>query len=188
MTLYPQIKVEVFLTNQYIDLVSKGIDAAIRSGVPDASLVSHHLGTVPYWICATPAYLATHPTPNHPQDLMAHTCLSIASENLSETIPWSLKRGKEIVEVKVPSRLRTNDFLLIKQLLMAGNGMAFVPSSLAIAEVKAGTLVRLISDWHLAERGLYLVYPSDRHLSPKVRAWIEFVMNLDDECVGSKQR
>jgi DNA-binding transcriptional LysR family regulator len=175
MTLYPQINVEVFLTNQYVDLVAKGIDTAIRSGIPDSALVSHRLGAVPYWICASPAYLMTHPAPNHPQDLLEHHCLTIASENLSEILPWSLKRGKEIVEVKVPSRMRTNDFLMIKQLLMAGSGIAFTPGSLVIDEIQAGTLVRLLSDWLLAERELYLVYPSDRHLSPKLRAWVEFV-------------
>jgi LysR family transcriptional regulator, regulator for bpeEF and oprC len=175
MALYPQINVEVFLTNQYVDLVAKGIDAAIRSGVPDSALVSHRLGAAPYWICASSTYLATHPTPTHPQELLDHICFSIASDNLSEILPWSLKRGKEILEVKVPSRLRTNDFLMIKQLLIAGNGVAFVPSLLAIAEVQTGALVRLLSDWHLPERELYLVYPSDRHLSPKLRAWVEFV-------------
>jgi DNA-binding transcriptional LysR family regulator len=175
MTLYPQINVEVFLTNQYVDLVAQGIDAAIRSDVPDASLVGHRLGAVPYWICASPAYLDIHPAPTHPQELVDRSCLSIRSDNLSEILPWSLKRGKEIVEVKVPSRLQTNDFLMIKQLLMAGSGVAFVPSLLAIAEVQTGALVRLLSDWHLPERELYLVYPSDRHLSPKLRAWVEFV-------------
>jgi DNA-binding transcriptional LysR family regulator len=174
MKLYPQINVEVFLTNQYVDLVAKGIDAAIRSGVPDSSLVSHRLGVAPYWICASPAYLVTHPAPTHPQELRDHSCFSIGSDNLSEILPWSLRRGKEIVEVKVPSRLRTNDFLLIKQLLMAGSGVAFVPSLLAISEVQTGALVRLLSDWHLPERELHLVYPSDRYLSPKLRAWVEF--------------
>jgi DNA-binding transcriptional LysR family regulator len=158
-----------------VDLVSKGIDAAVRSGVPDSSLVSHRLGGVPYWVCASPDYLATHPEPAKPQDLAQHSCLSIASENLSEIIPWSLKRGKEIVETKVPNRVRTNDFLLIKQLLMAGSGIAFAPSTLVTEEIKAGKLVRLLSEWQLSERELYLVYPSDRHLSPKLRAWVEFV-------------
>jgi DNA-binding transcriptional LysR family regulator len=175
MTLYPQINVEIFLTNQYVDLVAKGIDAAIRSGIPDSTLVSHRLGAVPYWVCASPVYLVTHPAPNHPQDLLEHNCLTIASENLSEILPWSLKRGKEIVEVKVPSRVRTNDFLMIKQLLMTGSGIAFAPNSVVMDEIQAGTLVRLLSDWHLAERELYLIYPSDRYLSPKLRAWVDFV-------------
>jgi len=175
MRQYPQINVEVLLTNQYVDMVAKGIDAAIRSGASDSSLVSHRLGSVPYWICASPTYLATHPEPTHPQELTQHTCLSIVSDNLSEIIPWSLKRGKEIAEIKVPHRLRANDFLLLKQLLVSGSGIGFVPSTLAIDEIQAGTLVRLLADWQLAERDLYLVYPSDRHLSPKLRAWVEFV-------------
>lgn len=175
MRQYPQINVEVLLTNQYVDLVAKGIDAAVRSSVPDSSVVSHRLGAVSYWICASPAYLATHPEPTHPQELTQHACLSIASENFSELIPWSLKRGKEIAEIKVLNRLRTNDFLFIKQLLVAGSGIGFTPSILVMDEIRAGTLVRLLLDWQLSERDLCLVYPSDRHLSPKLRAWVEFV-------------
>lgn len=175
MCQYPQIKIEVLLTNQYVDIVAKGIDATIRSGVPDSSLVSHRLGAVPYWVCASPAYLATHTEPNNPQDLAQHTCLSIASENLSEILAWSFKRGKEIVEIEVPNRLRTNDFMFIKQLLVAGNGIAFIPSYLVVDEIQSGKLIRILSDWQLSERELYLVYSSDRHLSPKLRAWIEFV-------------
>ncbi|MFM7423591.1 MAG: LysR substrate-binding domain-containing protein [Elainella sp.] len=172
---YPQIKVEVLLTNQYVDLVAQGVDAAIRSGGADAALVSHRLGAVPYWICASPAYLESHALPNHPQDLAHHLCLNIVSDNFLEIIPWSLKRGREIAEVKAANQIRANDFLFIKQLLVAGSGIGFVPSPLVIEEIRAGTLVRLLCDWHLAERELYLVYPSDRHLSPKLRAWVEFV-------------
>jgi DNA-binding transcriptional LysR family regulator len=175
MRQYPQIKIEVLLTNQYVDIVAKGIDATIRGGVPDSSLVSHRLGAVPYWVCASPTYLATHAEPISPQDLAQHICLSITSENLSEILAWSFKRGKEIVEIKVPNRLRTNDFLFIKQLLLTGNGIAFAPSYLVIDEIQSGKLIRLLSDWQLSERELYLVYSSDRHLSPKLRAWVEFV-------------
>jgi DNA-binding transcriptional LysR family regulator len=97
------------------------------------------------------------------------------SESLSEIIPWTMKQGKELMEVKPEYRLRANDFLLIKQLLLSDFGIAYVPSITVLEEISNGSLVRVLSDWALMERELYLVYPSDRHLSPKVRALIEFI-------------
>ena len=173
---YPQVNMEVLLTNQYVDMVDKGIDVAVRSGpLADSSLVAHPLGAVSYWLCASPTYLETHGEPTSPHDLIHHSCLSIVSETLSELIPWTMKRGKEQLEIKAPNRLRANDFLLIKELLLNGCGIAYVPNILVLDEVQAGTLVRVLADWQLIERELYLVYPSDHHLSPKVRAFVEFV-------------
>jgi DNA-binding transcriptional LysR family regulator len=173
---YPQVNVEVLLTNQYIDMVAKGVDVAVRSGpLADSSLVARKLGAVPYWLCASPDYLATHGTPTSPQNLSQHDCLTVMSESLSEIIPWTMKRGKEFVEVKLKNHLRVNDFLFIKQLLLNRCGIAYVPNITVLDEVNNGTLVRVLTDWKLTERELYLVYPSDRHLSPKVRGFIEFV-------------
>lgn len=175
MRQYPQITVEVLLTNQYVDMVGQGIDATLRSGVPDSSFVSHHLGAIPYWVCASPTYLATHSAPNHPAELNAHDLLSIVAENLSEILAWRFQRGKEMLEIKVNNGLRANDFMFIKQLLLMGNGISFLPSYLIADEIQSGQLIRLLSDWQLPERELYLVYPSDRHPSPKLRAWVDFV-------------
>jgi len=176
MRQYPQVNVEVLLTNQYIDMVAKGVDVAVRSGpLADSSLVAHKLGAVPYWLCASPDYLATHGTPTSPQDFSQHHCLTVMSESLSEIIPWTMKRGKEFVEVKLKNHLRVNDFLFIKQLLLNHRGIAYVPNITVLDEVNNGTLVRVLTDWTLTERELYLVYPSDRHLSPKVCRFVEFV-------------
>ncbi len=176
MRQYPQVNVEVLVTNQYVDMVDKGIDVAVRSGpLADSTLVAHPLGAVPYWLCASPTYLEAHGEPTSPQNLNHHSCLSIVSETLSELIPWTMKRGKEQLAIKAPNRLRVNDFLFIKQLLLNSCGIAYVPNIVVLDEVQTGTLVRVLADWQLIERELYLVYPSARHLSPKVRAFVEFV-------------
>ena len=176
MRQYPQVNVEVLVTNQYLDMVDKGIDVAVRAGpLADSTLVAHGLGAVPYWLCASPTYLEAHGEPTSPQELNHHSCLSIVSETLSELIPWTMKRGKEQLEIKAPNRLRVNDFLFIKQALLNSCGIAYVPNIVVLDEVQTGTLVRVLADWQLIERELYLVYPSDRHLSPKVRAFVEFV-------------
>jgi DNA-binding transcriptional LysR family regulator len=96
-------------------MVGKGIDVAVRSGpLSDSSLVTHKLGAVPYWLCASPKYLATHGTPTLPDDLDRHHCLTILSESLSEIMPWTMRRGKDLMEVKPEYHLRMNDFLLVK--------------------------------------------------------------------------
>lgn len=106
MCQYPQVNVEVLVTNQYVDMVDKGIDVAVRAGpLADSTLVAHPLGAVPYWLCASPTYLLDHGEPTSPQDLNHHSCLSIVSETLSELIPWTMKRGKEQIEIKAPNRL-----------------------------------------------------------------------------------
>lgn len=106
MCQYPQVNVEVLVTNQYVDMVDKGIDVAVRAGpLADSTLVAHPLGAVPYWLCASPTYLLDHREPTSPQDLNHHSCLSIVSETLSELIPWTMKRGKEQIEIKAPNRL-----------------------------------------------------------------------------------
>lgn len=176
MRQYPQVNVELLVTNQYLNMVDKGIDVAVRAGpLADSSLVTHPLGAVPYWLCASPTYLEAHGEPTSPQALNHHTCLSIVSETLSELIPWTMKRGKEQLEIKAPNRLRVNDFLFIKQMLLDSCGIAYVPNIVVLDEVQTGTLVRVLADWQLIERELYLVYPSDHYLSPKVRAFVEFV-------------
>jgi DNA-binding transcriptional LysR family regulator len=176
MRQYPQVHVEVLLTNEYVDMVTKGVDVAVRTGpLADSALVAHKLGAVPFWLCASPDYLMIHGTPTSPQELSQQECLTIMSESLSEIIPWTMKRGKELAEVRLKNHLRVNDFLFIKQLLLGHCGIAYVPSIMVLDEVQNGMLVRVLSDWTLTERELYLVYPSDRHLSPKVRAFVEFV-------------
>ena len=176
MARYPQVCVEVLLTNQYVDLVAKGIDLAVRSGpLADSSLVKHRLGVVPYWLCASSDYLDLYGMPLSPQDLTQHKCLTIMSLSMSEIIPWTMKKDKQFVEVKPRNYLRVNDFLFVKQLLLDCCGIGYVPSITVLNEVHNGTLIRLLPDWTLTEREIYLVYPSDRYLSPKVRAFVEFV-------------
>ncbi len=173
---YAQVHVEVLLTNEYVDMVAKGVDVAVRTGpLADSSLVAHKLGAVPLWLCASPDYLAIRGIPSSPQDLSQQNCFSVMSESLSEIIPWAMKRGKELVEVRIKNHLRVNDFLFIKQLLLNHKGIAYIPSIMVLDELRDGLLVRILSDWTLTERELYLVYPSDRHLSPKVRSFVEFV-------------
>ncbi|MFQ3614200.1 MAG: LysR family transcriptional regulator [Cyanobacteriota bacterium] len=171
---HEQVKAEILLTNQYLDLVAEGIDLAFRAGpLEDSSLVSHPLGSVPYWVCASPTYLQERDPPQHPRDLIQHPCLVVNySGGQAE---WLFQKGSVEERVLVGGRLQCNDFLFAHQMAREGFGIAYLPSILAAEDVQRGDLVRVLTDWRLPERPLYGVYPSARYLSAKVKAFLDWI-------------
>jgi DNA-binding transcriptional LysR family regulator len=172
---HEQLKAEIFLTNQYLDLVAEGIDLAFRAGpLEDSSLLYHFLGSIPYWVCASPIYLQERDPPQHPRDLIQHTCLVV---NFSGgQAEWLFQKGSVEERVPVCGRLQCNDFLFAHQMAREGFGITYLPSILAVEDMQRGDLVRVLDDWSLPERPLYGVYPSARYLSAKVKALLDWVV------------
>ncbi|MEN9221710.1 MAG: LysR family transcriptional regulator [Thermostichus sp. BF3_bins_97] len=171
---HPHLKAEILLTNQYLDLVSEGIDLAFRAGpLEDSSLIHHPLGRIPYWVCASPTYLQERQSPQHPRDLLQHHCLVVHFSGAATE--WLFQKGSTQERVAVEGRLGCNDFLFAHQMALESFGVAYLPSILIGEDVQAGRLVRLLPDWHLQERPMYWVYPSARHLSPKVTAFLDWI-------------
>lgn len=172
---YEQVNAELILTNQYVDLVAEGIDLAFRVAPwEDSSLVTRNLGTMPYWICASQKYLAGR-EPSTPQDLLDFHCMSLNAETIPGGTKWILQQGSIKETISISSRVRANDFLFLKQLVLQHGGIACLPSVLVMNEIKTKQLVHLLPSWSITGREIYLVYPSDRHLSPKVTAFLDFV-------------
>lgn len=172
MVQYPALKVEVLLSNQYLDLAKARIDVAFRVGaVGDSSLDLRSLGAIPYWLCASPTYLAEQGSPRHPQDLNPYTAILLANQRH----PWQLQRGSNRETVTLVSRLRTNDLEVAHRAAIAGLGIAYLPALLIADSLRQGRLVRLLPDWETLERDLFLVYPGQGGLSAKVQAFIHFV-------------
>lgn len=174
---YERVSAELILTNQYVDLVAEGIDLAFRA-TPwgDAYLVGHNLGMMPYWVCASPEYLAEKGEPSTPQDLLNYHCISLSAETIPGGTKWVFHQGNTEEAVCISSRIRANDFLFVKQLVLQHAGIACLPSVLVMNDIQSGRLVQLLHSWSLTNREIYLVYPSDRHLSPKVKAFLDFVL------------
>lgn len=174
---YERVSVELILTNQYVDLVAEGIDLAFRvTPWGDSSLVEHNLGIMPYWVCASSEYLAEKGEPSTPQDLLNYHCMSLSAETIPGGTKWVFHQGSTEETVCISSRVRANDFLFLKQLVLQHGGIACLPSVLVMDEIRTGQIVHLFSSWSLNSREIYVVYPSDRHLSPKVTAFLDFVL------------
>lgn len=173
---YDRVSAELLLTNEYVDLVAEGIDLAFRATPWGSShLVGHNLGRMPYWVCASPKYLGKG-KPSIPQDLLNYHCIGLSAETIPGGTKWIFQQGNTEEVVCISSRIRANDFLFVKQLVLQHNGIACLPSVLVMDDIQAGRLVQLLHSWSLSSREIYLVYPSDRYLSPKVKAFLDFVL------------
>lgn len=171
---YPQVQLELSCTDRVVDLVAEGFDLAIRAGVLfDSTLVARSLGVIERVLIAAPAYLKRHGTPRTPAELAGHACITFAA-GPTPTL-WTLLAGERKVELTITSRLAVNDFAMMSEAARAGIGIAWIPKFVCRAELQSGALRQILADWCSAATPVHAVYPSTRHLSPKVIAFYELV-------------
>jgi DNA-binding transcriptional LysR family regulator len=168
---YPAVSVEVDLSDRKVDLLGEGVDLAIRTGaLPDSSFIAKRLGTVQFAPYAAPAYLKLRGSPTQPKDLAQHALIGftpLISQGLK------LTNGRATTVVNVASRLRVSDLSLVRTLAICGEGIAFLPTFYCRQEVKAGKLERILPQWASVPRPVHFVYPAQRFISPKLKAFIE---------------
>lgn len=176
---HPDISFEVLTTDHMIDLIETGFDLAVRAGpLPDSTLIARRLGVGRLVACAAPAYLERHGTPRRPQDLAGHNCLI----NTARDSPWHLTGPDGVVAVEVSSSLRSNSWAALRGAALAGQGIAILPIILIVEDVREGRLIRLLPEYGVGEAVIQAVYPASRHLSVKVRSFLDFlVKRLRDE-------
>ncbi len=171
---HPEVHLELDLTNRYIDLAGEGYDAAIRAGVrADSSLGGHRLCETRYAMVATPAYLQQRGTPAGVADLRDHNCLLFGLDTIDAN--WSLRRGRNLVKTPITARLATNNWVAIKQAVLANVGIALMPEMICASELAAGTMRAVLPRACPSAGSIWIVYPSRRHLSPAVRAFVLFI-------------
>lgn len=175
MRRYPQVQLDLVLNDRAVDLIEEGIDVAIRvrTSLPDSSLVAKRLGTVTRVVCASPGYLAEAGTPEQPKDLLAHRALVYSlSESPTE---WSLMSPTgDAVQQRVIALLSINNSIGLRDAALAGMGVALIPSFIIGEELQFGRLVQVLPLFRCEDHSLYALYPASRHISPKVRAFVEF--------------
>lgn len=171
---YPQVQLELVCSERVVDLVAEGFDLAIRAGTLfDSSLVARRLGVIERVLIAAPAYLKRHGTPRTPADLARHACITFAAGPTPSR--WTLLAGARQVEQTITSRLAVNDFEMMREAARAGLGIAWLPRFVCRAELQGGALRQILRDWCSAATPVHAVYPSTRHLAPKVVAFYELV-------------
>ena len=180
---YPEVALVVDLDNRRADLVAEGYDLALRASarLDDSSLVARRLLNTMHALFAAPSYLEAHGEPRNPSDLQDHDMVLFRNEKLREKL--KLTRGNETTTVDVHGRLSTNDLGFVKRATLDGLGIAPRPMYTVAPELHAGRLRRVLPEHDVGSSGLYAVYPSARHLTPKVRTFIELVPSrLDHSC------
>jgi DNA-binding transcriptional LysR family regulator len=173
MDSYPGVEVSIDLTTHPVDLVTGGIDVAIRMGnLPDSRLVATGLGTMQKYLCASPSYLDRRGVPLSVKDLRGHDTIETPCRNGMSRIWEFHKSPGDIEKFTIPPRLLVNDPGMIYRLVLNGAGIAHVPGYLSAPDILAGRLTRLLPAWTSPPIDVSLVYPSSRGLSPIVRAFV----------------
>jgi len=171
---YPMVQLDIAMSDRKVDLVEEGFDVAVRIGaLPQSDLIARQLGSAHSIACAAPAYLARFGTPRVPADLSDHACLSYSLTSGGADWRFAAPGGPLIVPVAGPIKADNGD--IIRLAAIAGAGIAFQPGFIVDDDLAAGRLVRVLPDWQSPDMGIYAVYPSRKHLSAKVRTFVDLL-------------
>jgi len=173
---HPRLRLDIDLSDQMRDLVSEGMDLAIRIGtLRDSELVATRLAVNRRVLCASPDYLRRHGTPMQPDDLTRHECLLMSSNRESANV-WRLRGPDgEKIDVRLQGRLRSNLGEVIRDAAIGGLGIALHSTWHVCEDLRAGRLKIVLPNYQLPDSGIYAVMPQRRMVLPRVRAFVEFL-------------
>jgi DNA-binding transcriptional LysR family regulator len=176
---HPAIHLELTLTDRFVDLVAEGVDVAIRAGeLEDSTLVARRVGVACWAAVASPGYLHAAPSLARPQDLQEHRCLQFTSLGREQ---WTLAGAGGEVSVPMSGELVVNDMGVIRKEALAGRGIALLPTYVCRREIEDGRLVRVLPEWRAKADPVHLVYPRQRFVPPKLRAFMDVAAPLLQE-------
>ena len=175
---YPQVDVQLLITDRVVDLFQDPIDLALRvTDTPPPGLAGRPLAPLPHIVCASPQYLAAHGHPAHPRDLEQHACIYLGEDERDRH--WRFERGTEAATVAVRGRYVANHSEVRLEAALHHLGIASLPGFAARAALQSGALVQVLPDWDhkTAYAGMaWLLYPPNRFLPAKLRVWIDHLV------------
>lgn len=175
MKRYPELRVDIRLNDGMVDLIEEGYDVAVRiAALPDSSLVARRLADNHMVVCAAPAYWERRGRPRQPSELARHACITYAHQRSPNEWPFAGPDGRFAVRVEGPLMSDNGDLALAAA--VAGLGVVVLPCFLCGAALASGKLEPVLCDWMPPPSGIHAVYPHGRHLSAKVRAFIDFLV------------
>jgi DNA-binding transcriptional LysR family regulator len=175
--LHSQLVFDLDLSDRMVDLVEDGFDLALRIGLPrQQGVVSRRIGQTQLVCCAAPAYLATHPAPLfEPGDLTQHQCLSYSQTTVPNVWEFGSPDSRDTIAVRIPLRHQANNGRMLVAMAVEGLGILFEPDFIVAPEIRSGLLTPLLEDYPPPTTPIAAVYPSRRHLSAKVRVFVDFL-------------
>lgn len=181
---YPHIQLELGSSDRPVNLLSEGVDCALRAGeISDESMIARRVGTMHVVTCATTTYLQKHGRPLHPRDLQKHVCLNYFGARTG-AFEWDFVRDGERVVFPVQSQLTLNDSNAYVDACLAGLGVGRFPTYIFNQYLECGALELLLGEWMSEPTPFHVVYPSNRHLSSKVRAFVDWVAEIFEHHTG----
>jgi DNA-binding transcriptional LysR family regulator len=175
MAQHPKVVLDITLSDRMVDLVEEGFDVAVRiARLPSSSLISRKLSSTRAIVCASPAYLKAHGTPKQPSDLADHTIVAYSLLSIGEA--WEFDGPDGHVTVKVEPRMRTNSGDTCRAVALHHEALIMQPSFLVGADLESGALVEVMRGYHAMEFGIYAMYPTRKHVLPKVRLLIDYLV------------
>lgn len=174
LTQWPEVQIDLVCTDRLVDLVQENFDVGIRAGaMQDSSVVARKLGVIKRVLVASPAYVKRRGSPQTPEDLQRHDCISF-SRGYTPSV-WTLEFEQQTKEVRVAPRVAVNDFEMMLDAARGGIGIAWVVDFLAEHDIHSGRLRNVLPEWCSVPTPVHAIYPTARHLSPKVVRFIELL-------------
>ncbi|NTJ66220.1 LysR family transcriptional regulator [Agrobacterium rhizogenes] len=171
---YPEVSIELSLSNRLVDLIDEGYDAVFRVGeLVDSGLIARRLDPYRLVVCAAPNYLRSRGMPSKPDDLKVHDCL-IFSHTMLRT-HWDLEGPDGSVNIPISGRLMIDNGEALLQAALAGLGIILQPFELVRSSLEAGLLVAVLPEYNVPTRSLHILHAPDRRITPKLRSFLDFV-------------
>ena len=172
---HPRIRIDLSITNVFVDLVADNVDVAIRFGeLRDSSVVATRIGTHLRYLVAAPEYLKRREPPAEPRDLEAHDCVLLSARN-NET-DWDLLSGRKKARVRVSGPLASRDFNTLSTFVYRGHGIGLLPPMYCDEAIARGRLVRLLPQWSSPAIPVFAVYPSRKFLPSRLSVFLEALL------------
>lgn len=189
LLLHPNIEFDLDFNDRQVDLLTEGFDLAIRiASLPDSSLIARRLAPIEAILCASPAYLERNGTPQTPDELRLHRCLAY---NLTSNIEqWQVYDSTgQLIKIGIKPYLKASNGQFLRDAAVNGLGIVLMPTFIVYNEIELGELIPLLTDYHCPPLAAYAIYPQTRHLSQRVRAFVDFLVERFegvpywDECI-----
>lgn len=176
LQLHPEVEFDLDFNDRQVDIVAEGFDLAIRiASLPDSSLIARRLAPVRSVVCASPAYLERMGKPQTPQELVHHRCLVYNLTANYENWNFFTTDG-QIIKTRIAPYLKASNGQFLRDAAVAGLGIMLMPTFIVYQEIASGALIPLLTEYRRPQLEAYAIYPQTRHLSQRVRAWVDFLI------------
>jgi LysR family transcriptional regulator for bpeEF and oprC len=186
---YPDIELQLGSSERRADLIEEGVDCAVWSGeLEDSTLIARRVGQLYFGTCAAPTYLAAHGQPHHPDELGSHRCINHFSPRTGKIFDWVFAKNGARLQTSLRGHIALDDENSYLAAAEAGLGIAQIPAFVLKEALERGSLELVLGDWFPEPAPLNVVYPENRHLSSKIRVFVDWVAELFAEHDGIQLR